>query len=170
MTTLISALLIAAAIVWSTRLVVSAIRRPDRGDERASRELALVQLFAPAIADAERDPRVVAIWQPIAQSTRARFAEEFAALDRAFAGGFPFSAAQIEAAHATWTADWLGWERAHDAQYKLRAGEMEHQPGVDPAVMRARLESIEREKLDLYQRRYEEYVRVAKALQSLIKK
>jgi hypothetical protein len=34
-------------------------------------------------------------------------------------------------------------------------------------VLRAKVDAIEREKLDAYQRRYEEYVRVAKALQAL---
>ena len=34
-------------------------------------------------------------------------------------------------------------------------------------VMRARVDAVEREKLDLYQRRYTEYVHVAKALQAL---
>jgi hypothetical protein len=33
---------------------------------------------------------------------------------------------------------------------------------------RATLEAVEREKLELYQRRYEEYVRVGKALHALI--
>jgi hypothetical protein len=33
---------------------------------------------------------------------------------------------------------------------------------------RARVDAIEREKLDLYQRRYQDYVQVAKALQALI--
>ena len=37
----------------------------------------------------------------------------------------------------------------------------------DSAMVRAHLEAVEREKLDLYQRRYQEYVQVAKALQSL---
>jgi hypothetical protein len=35
-------------------------------------------------------------------------------------------------------------------------------------IVRAKLESVEREKLDLYQRRYQEYVQVAKALQGLV--
>jgi hypothetical protein len=34
--------------------------------------------------------------------------------------------------------------------------------------MRARLDAVESEKLDLYQRRYADYVRVAKALQALM--
>ena len=40
-------------------------------------------------------------------------------------------------------------------------------PGADATVGRARAEALEREKLALYQRRYEEYTRVAKALQTL---
>ena len=39
--------------------------------------------------------------------------------------------------------------------------------GGDAAVGRARAEALEREKLALYQRRYEEYTRVAKALQTM---
>ena len=35
-------------------------------------------------------------------------------------------------------------------------------------TLRARVDAIERQKLDLYQRRYAEYVRVAKALQALM--
>jgi hypothetical protein len=35
-------------------------------------------------------------------------------------------------------------------------------------MARARLDAIEGEKLDLYQRRYADYVRTAKALQALI--
>ena len=47
------------------------------------------------------------------------------------------------------------------------AGEAER--GVQPmAQLRARLDAVEREKLDLYQRRYTDYVRVAKALQALL--
>ena len=37
------------------------------------------------------------------------------------------------------------------------------------SVLRARLDAVESEKLDLYQRRYQEYVRVAKALQALVR-
>jgi hypothetical protein len=40
--------------------------------------------------------------------------------------------------------------------------------GSGTAAARARVDAVEREKLDLYQRRYGEYVRVAKALQALI--
>jgi hypothetical protein len=96
---------------------------------------------------------------------------------------------QLQAAHARWSTDWLAWERLHDGEYKLKAvmaenpgdanaGSVRFQPdrdadGVhlqpDPRVIRARVEAVEREKLDIYQRRYEEYVRVSKALQTLTK-
>jgi len=36
------------------------------------------------------------------------------------------------------------------------------------ALLRARLDAVESEKLGLYQRRYEDYVRVARALQALV--
>lgn len=71
----------------------------------------------------------------------------------------------ISAAHARWTTDWLAWERTHDGTYKMKTAEASHD--VDSPGGRARLDAIEREKLDLYQRRYEEYERVAKALQKL---
>jgi hypothetical protein len=89
-------------------------------------------------------------------------------LDRAAGSTFPFTREQIQAAHSQWTADWLGWERSHDAEYKLKAASLEHELALDATpggsmVARARLEAVEREKLDLYQRRYQDYVRVAKA-------
>jgi hypothetical protein len=58
----------------------------------------------------------------------------------------------------------------HDGDYKLKAAIIEQElstSGGSPLV-RAKLEAVEREKLDLYQRRYQEYVRVAKGLQSLM--
>ena len=93
------------------------------------------------------------------------------ALDRATGGTFPFSPEQIEAAHAQWTADWLAWELAHDTEYKLKAAIAEQELDGDRRGgprRAARLDAIEREKLDLYQRRYADYVRTAKALQALI--
>jgi len=84
------------------------------------------------------------------------------------AATFPFSTGQVQAAHARWTAEWLAWERTHDAEYKLKAVVLERELAAgESAIARARLDAVEREKLDLYQRRYQEYVQVAKALQSL---
>ena len=99
------------------------------------------------------------------------FPKEFAALDKAAGATFPFSRERLEAVHSQWTADWLAWERAHDSEYKAKAVALEEQlaqSNGSPAV-RARLDTVEREKLELYQRRYQEYVQVGKALQALIK-
>ena len=76
----------------------------------------------------------------------------------------------VQAAHARWTAEWLAWERTHDAEYKLKAAEIEEEllASGGSTVVRGRLDGVEREKLDRYQRRYEEYVRVGKALQALL--
>ena len=82
---------------------------------------------------------------------------------------FPFGAEQLEAAHARWSADWLAWERTHDADYKLKTAQIEAEISAEggSALARARLDAVEREKLDKYQRRYEEYARVSKALRML---
>jgi hypothetical protein len=119
-----------------------------REEQQRNRELSIATLFAPAIAKAHEDPRVVVAWQPLAKTLRARFSAEFAALDAASGAAFPFSKEFIAAAHARWTADWLAWEKAH--------------------VERGKVDAAEQEKLALYQQRYEEYVRVSKALQALV--
>jgi hypothetical protein len=164
----IAALIVAGAIYWAT-VQLTRQMKALRDDSARSRAAALMQTFAPAVAAASGDPRALVVWQPLADVARKAFPEEFATLDRAAAGRFPFSAAQIQSAHAQWTADWLAWERTHDAEYKQKAAEVEQAlaAGAQPTVLRARLDAIEREKLDLYQRRYQQYVTVAKALQAL---
>jgi hypothetical protein len=104
-------------------------------------------------------------------TARRLFPAEFAAIDAAAGGTFPFTNDQLQAAHARWSADWLAWEGAHDAEYKLRAAAAHEELGERCATAygRSRLEAIEREKLERYQQRYEEYTRVSKALQALIK-
>jgi hypothetical protein len=165
---LAAAIVVAGAIVWAARLVASEIRAARDAASR-SRTSALLDLFAPALAAAQQDPRAYVVWQPIARIARQLFPGECAALDRAAGGAFPFSAEQIQAAHARWTADWLAWERAHDAEYKRRAAAAAADLAASGNSQAARgaLDAVEQEKLDLYQRRYAEYVRVAKALQSL---
>ena len=163
---LLSALIVAGAIVWAAWHIVGELRatRSSTSDRAAT----LLSLFAPALSAAQRDPRAFLVWQPIAKAARQLFPEEFASLDRATGGTFPFTRERIEAAHAQWTADWLAWELAHDTEYKLKTAVAAHELAAQPgSVARARLEAIEREKLDLYQRRYAEYVRTAKALQAL---
>ena len=131
----------------------------------------MLATFAPAIVAAVDDPRALLTWSPLADASRRLFPDAFASIDRALDARFPFSQPQVRAAHARWTADWLAWERAHDFDYKLRASqaerELEQAGQLGTPIGKARLEAIEREQLERYQRRYEEYVTVAKALAAL---
>jgi len=165
----LAALVVAAAVGGAAARLVAGLKR-GREDERRARELSLAALFAPAIAAVQDDPRALLTWQPLATTLRKRFAEEFAALDAASASTFPFNKDVLATAHSRWTAEWLAWEKAHDATYKLKALIAQHELGSDAVsvVGRARLEAIDREKLELYQKRYEDYVRVGKALHALI--
>ena len=70
-----------------------------------------------------------------------------------------------------WTADWLAWERQHDLEYRQRAStveaELDRGREQDIARLRKRLAAIEQEKLQKYQERYEDYVRVGRAIAAL---
>ena len=164
---LLSALIVAGAIVWAGLRVAGELRRA-RGDAAGARSLQIMTLLAPGLTTSD-DPRALLQWQPIAATARKIFPEESAALDAAAGAMFPFSQEQLLAAHGRWTAQWLAWEHAHDAEFKLKAAlaESELAASGGATLMRARCEAVEREKLDLYQRRYGEYIRVAKALQAL---
>jgi hypothetical protein len=165
--TILGAVIVAGAVVWTGLRISGAPKRTNgAGDATA----ALLALFAPAMATSADDPRAVLAWQPIAAAARVLFPKEFADLDRAFGTTFPFSADQIERAHARWTTDWLAWERRHDGEFKLKAAQAAHDLGSDASspLGRARLDAVEREKLDLYQQHYEEYTRIARGLQALI--
>ena len=164
MTALIAGIIVAVAIVVSVGQIVTEMRA-QREEARRARLLSIVGLFGPAVAAVQDDPKALLVWQPLAATVRKLFPEESASLDTASGSSFPFNADVIAAAHARWTADWLAWERTHDATYKMKTAAAEQD--VDTRGGRARLDAIEREKLDLYQRRYEEYVRVGKALQKL---
>jgi hypothetical protein len=165
---ILSALIVAAAVLWAGQRIAGALQRPATDDRPSA---ALLAVFAPAVASAASDPRAVLAWQPLAAAARTLYPKEFADLDRAFGSTFPFGTEAIERAHARWTADWLAWERRHDADFKLKAATVEYELGgeMNSAFGRARLDAVEREKLDLYQQRYEEYTRVARGLQALIR-
>lgn len=155
-----------ATIVWCTGQIVRAVRSLE-AEARSARTASLLALFAPGLTAAQEDPKALLVWQPLASTARRLFPAEFAALDAAHAGPFPFAETHVEAAHARWTAEWLAWERSHDGEFKLKAAAAEEDLAGGGALARARLDAIEQEKLERYQRRYEEYVRVAKALQGL---
>jgi len=164
----VGAVLIAAALWMAAQQLVAELRAA-RDEAARARTLALLELFAPALRDAQNDPRALLAWQPCARVARQLFPSECAALDRAAGATFPFTPEELQAAHARWTTDWLAWERAHDASYKSKAAAVEQELAASgaSAALRSRLDAIEQEKFDLYQRRYAEYVRVAKGLQAL---
>jgi len=167
-----AAFVLAAGLValafWAVSRVLSVLR-DARQDAAQQRTLQLLAMFAPGIAAAADDPRALLCWQPLAKAARALFPSEFDALDRAAGATFPFSADEIDAAHARWTAAWLAWEVAHDAEYRLRGAALEEElgPGAGSGVGRARLEAVAREKIERYQQRYEDYTRVSRGLQRL---
>jgi hypothetical protein len=166
--TVLASLVVAAAVGWAALRIAGELRA-ERDEASRSRSMLLLQLFAPGLGAVQADPRALLVWQPLAKTARQLFPAEFATLDRAAGATFPFTAEQLQAAHAQWTAEWLAWEYAHDAEYKLKAAMVEHEIDVHEAspFLRSKLDAVEREKLGLYQRRYQEYVRVAKALQAL---
>ena len=167
---LVIAALIVAAAIGAAAFVIATELRAARDEATRARALTILQTFAPGIEAAQADPRAMLVWQPLARAVRQLFPSECMALDKGAGGSFPFTREQMQAAHSRWTTDWLAWERAHDADYKDRAAVAEHELAAangSPAA-RARVDAIEREKLDLYQRRYQDYVQIAKALQALI--
>jgi hypothetical protein len=170
---LASALLIvaggAAIAWWVVSRLTADLARPPSGAADTDRVLQLLTLFAPGIAATLTDPRPLLAWQPLAVTARRLFPDEFALLDQAAGTTFPFTPDQLQAAHSRWTTEWLAWERTHDTTYKLKAAvaEAEIQASGGSASAKAKLEESEREKLEVYQRRYEEYVRIAKALHNL---
>jgi len=156
-------------VMWSILRLTRAVHEV-RAEMARSRSAQLLALFAPPTASAAADPQALLAWQPLAVVARRLFPDDFGMLDRAGGRPFPFSSTDIEQAHARWTADWLAWELAHDNTYKLKAAETAAAIASEPPsqVHRARLEAIEREKLELYQARYSQYIKVAKALQALV--
>ena len=154
---LIAALIVAGAVLAGAMLVANAIRAA-REDVTRTRAASLLATFASGVGAAEDDPRAMLVWEPLARVARQTWPEEFALLERAGAGTFPFGRERLQAAHARWTTEWLAWERTHDAEYKLKAAVAEHElvaAGGAPHA-RAKLDAIESEKLDRYQKRYEE--------------
>jgi|SRR5581483_911558 len=153
------ALVVVAVAYFAVQAIVRELKA-SRDDARRGRALQIMALFAPALASARKDPRELLAWQPLAKTARQLWPDDFALLDRTTGGTFPFSADFIQAIHSQWTADWLAWELTHDAEYKVKVAEA--------ANDRLKLEAVEREKLDRYQRRYQEYVQVGKALHALV--
>ena len=116
------------------------IRRAVDLARRESTLRALVATFGPAVADAHADPLRLLVWYPVARTSRLLFPDAFQALDRAAGGTFPFTKDQVQAAHARWTAEWLAWERSHDAEYSVKTAQVEDEiarAGVAPLAVAA---------------------------------
>jgi hypothetical protein len=160
---------VVGAVAWMASARMVRELAAARDDAARARTLTILQLLTPALAAAQSDPRALLVWQPIARTVRELFPDECARIDRAAGAIFPFDAERVQAAHARWTADWLAWERAHDAEYKGKAAVAEDALATSGGAVAARVhaDAIEREKLDRYQRKYEEYIRVARALQEI---
>lgn len=167
-------LIIAVAAGFVTLALVCAISgriiaQGLRERRRDAQVLELLATFGPVVERARTAPQTLLTWFPIAVTARRAFPDAFDTLDGDAAHRFPFSSAQLESAHATWTTEWLAWEGAHDADYRRRSEVMEATAatGADGDATRSGLELLERERLETYQRRYETYVKVSKALAAL---
>jgi hypothetical protein len=157
-------LLAAAAVAYVLWSIADELRRERR--EATLRHL--LATFVPGAAAAQQDPKQLLVWYPFAQSSRKLFPDAFKDLDAAAGGVFPFTREQLKAAHSRWTAEWLTWERAHDAEYSLKTSqiqdEIDRAQGQASPLLRTRLAAVEQQKLERYQQRYEEYIKTAKAL------
>jgi hypothetical protein len=161
-------LVIAAVLLFVSARIIAAIDTARR--EATIRDLQTI--FAPGIQAVQDDPRRFLIWYPLAQASRRLFPDAFKTLDEAAGGPFPFSRDQVEDAHARWTAEWLAWERSHDGEYALKSAALQEELArageASTPLGRARLAALEREKLERYQERYQQYILTAKALQALL--
>ena len=159
------------AVAATTGIGALLVRNALGARRRDAQLLGLLATFGPASERARADPRVLLAWYPVALAARRAFPEAFMVLDGEARRRFPFGQAELEAAHARWSTDWLDWERRQDAEHRARreAVEAELEGAAEEAAppLRARLDALEREKLEQYQRRYEEYVRVSRALKEL---
>jgi hypothetical protein len=160
-----------AAMIAGTLMAALALRRLASTADRQRHEATIHHLlgtFGSALAAIQQDPRQLLVWYPLAANSRKLFPHAFRDLDAAFGGSFPFSKDQIQTAHARCSSDWLTWERAHDAEFSLKAAEVEDEiarsAGPASPLLRTRLAAIEQQKLERYQQRYEEYIKTAKAL------
>jgi len=159
--------LVGVAIAVGVALVFIELRR----QRRDAAIVGLLGVFGPAVGVCAADARALLAWYPLATTARQLFPDAFRELDRVAGGTFPFTPAHLQSAHARWTTDWLTWEGNHDAEYRVKAAAAAQAlEAADPSrrsLLRAELDTIERQKLETYQRRYEEYVKVAKALGEL---
>ena len=163
--------LLFGGVVAAIGLAMTVYERRVRKQEHKE-QLMAVLLTASAAAIARAEPRELLAWQSTAKTVRRLFPDVVAELEAKGGESFPIPKKVAEDAHAKWTAEWLAWERHHDVEFRkrtsvleaeLKAGGHEHSPDGH-----ARIAALEDEKLQSYQRRYEEYVQVGKGLTDLL--
>ena len=156
------------ALICVVLFVAERSRRDRLRQHREQLAATLLASLAPAAAGSE--PRDLLAWRGAADAARRLFPDAVDAIERQSGEAFPFPHDVVDDAHARWTAEWLAWERRHDADFKQRANALEAESlaaGVSPAGVRARLSALDDEKLQAYQERYEEYVRIGNGLAAL---
>jgi hypothetical protein len=164
-------LLVAAIGVLATPIALWRLVETIEKQRRTAIIQQQLATFAPAALAVQHEPKQLLVWYPLAQTSRKLFPDAFAELDRAAGGTFPFTKEQLSAAHAKCTSDWLAWESTHDAEFSLKAAEVQNEidrtgqsASLASPLLRTRLAAVEQQKLDRYQQRYEEYIKTAKAL------
>ena len=163
--------LLFGGVVAAIGLAMTVYERRVRKQEHKE-QLMAVLLTASAAAIARAEPRELLAWQSTAKTVRTLFPDVVAELESKGGESFPIPKKVAEDAHAKWTAEWLAGESHHDVEFRkrtsvleaeLKAGGHEHSPDGH-----ARIAALEDEKLQSYQRRYEEYVQVGKGLTDLL--
>tara|TARA_B100001123_G_C15325028_1_gene1029255 strand:+ start:2217 stop:2777 length:561 start_codon:yes stop_codon:yes gene_type:complete len=161
---LICGFLLVVFLVW---LVVIKARRAR--EERLLLEI--LRLFKTARVEGNKDPQSLVGWAQLSVISRRLFPSSFERLDQVTGGQFPFSDEFIDETHARWTSEWLSWEQRHDRDYKDRAFAIENQlksvTDQERDLLLKRLDSVNSEKLQTYQSRYELYVKVGKSIAGL---
>ena len=163
-------IVVAVVLAVAAAGVTQRYRREQRREHHETIVALLLTTFMPAVARAE--PRELLAWRTPADAVRKLYPEAVATIEAETGERFPFPRTVVEDAHAQWTAEWLAWERQHDTVYRERAATLEAElqaTGGDDAAaaVRAKISTLEDEKLQTYQRRYEDYVRVGNGLIAL---
>ena len=156
------------ALIGAVVLLAERARRDRRRLHQERLAAMLLTTLAPAAVRGE--PRDLLAWRSAADAARGMFPAAVGAIERHTGEAFPFSRDLIDEAHARWTAEWLAWERRHDVEFKQRTSALESElldAGDDTPAGRARLAALEDERLQTYQQRYEEYVRIGNGLTAL---
>ena len=143
------------------------VRKQEHNDQ-----LMVVLLTGAAAAVGRAEPRELLAWHATADVVKRIFPEVIADIESKGGESFPIPRKVLEDTHAKWTAEWLAWERQHDADFRKRTSvlqaELEATGHEHTPDGHARMAALEDEKLQSYQQRYEEYVLVGKGLTGLL--